>query len=560
MTMKASRRSVLTGSAMLAVGGALASCSFEKENGSGSTSGDGSSAPVEININAFGPKPTFIENFNPFSPTDGVVGSNYFYDPLGYVDANDENNVKPWLAESIEFDAEAQTATVTLRDDITWSDGEKITSDDLIYSINDLPKQAEKQKATAPVREMTAKAVDDRVVEITFNKDKRDINGQRTLAAIPPYPRHVFEKEDLAKFTNQKPVSSSPLVIESFSPQRVSLKVREDHFMGKWQQVNRVNWVPFGSAEIGKSMILQGKLDMGTMSMQNAQDTIVKPGNHYWVIELVGSEGILFNCGRAPFNDKYARNAIYAALDTDQIHSLFDIGLPSTSPSTMDEKVFGDAVAPEYREPHKADPAAAKKWLADGGWTVEGGNLTKDGKSYPISFKTVAEYVNWSTWSDGVKAQLNDVLGIDCKILKVPDDQLSEQSAKGEFDLLMTWVGGGPHLAKVYVDFDSKKAVPVGEEAEGNYGRVKNPELDKLLAEADKEFDETKLKELSQQMQKIVVDECYCAPFNPSASFIEASGKNLEGFPEAPLPKGEVIPRPYGPEGWQTMSKLTKKS
>jgi hypothetical protein len=57
-----------------------------------------------------------------------------------------------------------------------------------------------------------------------------------------------------------------------------------------------------------------------------------------------------------------------------------------------------------------------------------------------------------------------------------------------------------------------------------------------------------------------VVEECYCAPFNPSASFLEASGKNFEGFPQMPLAEGDIIPRPYGPEGWQTMSKLVPLS
>ena len=61
-------------------------------------------------------------------------------------------------------------------------------------------------------------------------------------------------------------------------------------------------------------------------------------------------------------------------------------------------------------------------------------------------------------------------------------------------------------------------------------------------------------------MQKIVVDECYCGPFNPSASFLEASGQNFEGFPQMPLGEGDIIPRPYGPEGWKTMSKLVPKS
>ena len=191
---------------------------------------------------------------------------------------------------------------------------------------------------------------------------------------------------------------------------------------------------------------------------------------------------------------------------------------------------------------------------------MEGGKLVKDGKSYPVSYKTVADYVNWSTWSDGVKAQLKDVLGLEVSILKIPDAQIWDQFANGEFEIGMNWVGGGPHLSAVYADFHSKNAAPLGESGDGNYGRIENPELDELLDAAKVEYDDAKLTELSQQMQKIVVEECYCGPFNPSASFLEASGKNFEGFPQMPLAEGDIIPRPYGPEGWKTMAKLVPLS
>ncbi|MFC0672399.1 ABC transporter substrate-binding protein [Brachybacterium hainanense] len=554
MTLSTTRRRFLAGSSAALAAGALAGCSFEKTAGDGGTSTGGGAS---ITVNPFGVRPTFIENFNPFSPTDGVVGSNYLYDTLAYLDMNKQYEIVPWLAKSIEFDPEARKATVTLRDDATWSDGEKITTADLVYTVMELPKQAEEQQANVTSYPFEVTALDEFTAEVTWSEENADSNGDRALAVVPLYPKHVFSTEDLSTFTNPNPVTSSPLTVQEFTPQRVSLAVRDDHFMGAWDHISTVNWAPYGSAEIGKSMVLQGTLDIATLGLQDAEQTVIAKGNHYWTVPLVGSEAIIFNTAKAPFDDVHVRNAVYAALDTDTIHSLYDIGLDSTSPTTMSEKVFGEAILEEYRAPHTADPEAAKKHLADGGWTVEGGALVKDGKTYKISYKTVSDYVNWSTWSDGVKAQLKEVLGLDVSVLKIPDAQIWDQFSSGDFDFGMSWVGGGPHLARVYADFHSKNAVPLGEATDINYGRVKNPELDALLDAAAGEYDETKLLELNQQMQRIVVEQCYFGPFNSSASFLEASGKNFEGFPEIPLPEGAIIPRPYGPEGWQTMAKLS---
>ena len=195
MTTSSTRRTFLAGTAAAAAVGAAAGCSFDKTAGGGRGRRRRQGL---LNVNSFGPRPTFIENFNPFSPTDGVIGSNYLYDTLGYADVNNKYEIVPWLAQSIDFDPEARTATVTLRDDATWSDGEKITTADLVYTVMELPKQAEKQKATVTSYDFEVTAVDDLVAEVTWSEENADISGDRTLAEVPLYPEHVFSAEDLA--------------------------------------------------------------------------------------------------------------------------------------------------------------------------------------------------------------------------------------------------------------------------------------------------------------------------------------------------------------------------
>ena len=77
---------------------------------------------------------------------------------------------------------------MTLRDDATWSDGEKITTADLVYTVMELPKQAEKQKATVTSYDFEVTAVDDLVAEVTWSEENADISGDRTLAEVPLYP------------------------------------------------------------------------------------------------------------------------------------------------------------------------------------------------------------------------------------------------------------------------------------------------------------------------------------------------------------------------------------
>ncbi|WP_084707776.1 ABC transporter substrate-binding protein [Aestuariimicrobium kwangyangense] len=559
------RRSLFLAAAAVAGSGVLASCSFDKSTStstgatSGSTPGGKQFTVDTLNVNSFGPRPSFVNNFSPSSPAEGVVGTGYLYETLLWNDRLNANKLSPWLAKEFTFDRAARTMTITLRDDAKWSDGKPITADDVVYTVVEMPKQAEKQKANAETFDFTATKVDDLTVTFTWPEDKANAEGDRAVGNLRPKPKHVYEKQNLATWTNaDAPVTSTPLTLERFTPQQVTFAVRDDHFNGPIPHVKKVNWVTFGSADVGKNLLLQGKMDLATLSIQNSEDTFVKQteGNKYWTLYANSAEGFFFNCGKAPFNDVAVRKAVYQAIDTDKIHALYDIGLPSISPTGLDPQIWGDWVKPSLTEPHRADTEAAKKTLADAGWTVQGGNLTKDGKSYPISYKTVADYTNWSTWADGVKDQLKTVLGIDIKVLKVPDAQIWEQYNKGEFDMGMTWVASGTHMGFVYSDLDSKQAMPVGEEASANPGRVKDPELDALLAKAQAETDEAKLKELGYQIQQLVVDKAYIGPVNPGANFIEMSGKNWTGLPDK-LEAGSPVPLPYGTaDTWMMLQKL----
>ena len=44
--------------------------------------------------------------------------------------------IMPWLAESSEQNEAADVWTITLREGIEWSDGEPMTADDVVFTIN----------------------------------------------------------------------------------------------------------------------------------------------------------------------------------------------------------------------------------------------------------------------------------------------------------------------------------------------------------------------------------------------------------------------------------------
>ena len=72
---------------------------------------------------------------------------------------------KAELAKSVKMDDSGQVWTVTLRDNIYWSDGEPITADDIIYTTDLIRNPAAKTTISADFTSVSAKKIDDKTVE-----------------------------------------------------------------------------------------------------------------------------------------------------------------------------------------------------------------------------------------------------------------------------------------------------------------------------------------------------------------------------------------------------------
>src|SRR5262245_9559332 len=81
--------------------------------------------------------PTFTRNFNPYTATGLPSGSfvqGAFYEPLIIVA---EGGLKPvpWLARSWQWSNGNKTLTLNLARGVKWSDGQRLDSADVVYSI-----------------------------------------------------------------------------------------------------------------------------------------------------------------------------------------------------------------------------------------------------------------------------------------------------------------------------------------------------------------------------------------------------------------------------------------
>jgi peptide/nickel transport system substrate-binding protein len=78
---------------------------------------------------------TWIRNFNPFSGDFRFPTINGMFEPLMIYNTV-KGELVPWLGTDYEWSADNKKLTITLRDDVKWSDGEDFNADDVVFTFN----------------------------------------------------------------------------------------------------------------------------------------------------------------------------------------------------------------------------------------------------------------------------------------------------------------------------------------------------------------------------------------------------------------------------------------
>ncbi|MGB8361616.1 MAG: ABC transporter substrate-binding protein, partial [Acidimicrobiia bacterium] len=110
------------------------------------------------------------QDWETLNPISGFAVSEYEIWNIHYATltnkAADDFSVIPGLAESWTSSDDGLTYTYTLREGLTWSDGEPLTAEDVAWNINTARDQGW-DNMYSTVQNLDAVVIDDRTVEIT---------------------------------------------------------------------------------------------------------------------------------------------------------------------------------------------------------------------------------------------------------------------------------------------------------------------------------------------------------------------------------------------------------
>ena len=339
------------------------------------------------------------------------------------------------IAESVEVAPDKSWVAFNLRSEPKWHDGQPITVDDVIFSLNILKEKGRPFFRAYYANVSKVEQIGERKVKFTFstsgNRELPTIMGQ--LAVLP---KHYWDGRDFESPTTEPPLGSGAYKVDSFEIGRsVTLKRVADYWGAKLPiNVGQSNWdvIHFDyyrdstvALEAFKAGQYDFRVESGAKNWATGYDTPALRDGRMKKVELpndnpTGMQAFVYNIRRDVFKDRRVREALNYAFDFEwtnktifygqytRTKSYFSnsefasSGLPGPEELKILEKYRGripdEVFTAEYQPPttdgsgnNRTNLRKAIEILKTAGWEVKGGKLTNVQSGQPMQFEILLD-------------------------------------------------------------------------------------------------------------------------------------------------------------------------
>jgi ABC-type transport system substrate-binding protein len=338
-----------------------------------------------------------------------------------YYEANPNLGASFRLEKDVEYLVEPELE-FTLNEGVFWHDGVPLTSGDVLYSFDwsrRQPWNRELRGAFASV--LGLEAVDDIRVRVVYRE--LDALFLETWANLPIMPRHVLDGKGVDWWVNEfgrAPVGTGPFKVEDWREGEVVLARNDEYYLGA-PSMERILFEVMPDAMERRLRLLRGEID--SYLLEYPESKLMRRDERFSVaLTRVPEESVIFwNSAKAPVEAALVRRAISQAIDRERMIETLAPGR-----GEMPGGVFhpSSEYFPRTLEKLPADPSAASKALAKGGWTrAEGGGmLAEDGEPLLIrvAIQKEADFETAAFLRDALK-----VIGVQMEIEMIDPEAMS---------------------------------------------------------------------------------------------------------------------------------------
>ncbi len=407
-----------------------------------------------------------------------------------------DSKIEPGLATKTKVSSDGLTYTFTLRKDAKWSNGDKVTAKDFVYSwrrtldpktnsqyaylFEGIKNATDVMNGKKSTKEVGVKADGDYKLVVTLDKQ---IPYFKLLMGFPtffPQNQKAVEKYGSKYGTASKYMCyDGPFNLTKWTGTNLSwsLKKSDNYWDKKNVKLDSINFKVNKSNSTAYNLYQSGKLDATSLSAEQAKQ--LKGQSGYTVRQAASTFYFQYNQTKPEFQNKKIRQAISMAIDRKEFvnkvlgnGSIPSKGLVSTGLATRNGKDFADASY--VKDGVTVNLAKAKKLWAEGLKEIGKDSLTFGLLSDDTdAAKKTTEFIQ--------SAIESNLKGAKVECANVPFKTRLNRTNQGQFDIVISAWGADFADPISFLDmFTSNNSY--------NAGKWKNAQYDKLI-EASKSTD-----------------------------------------------------------------------
>ncbi len=337
---------------------------------------------------------------------EGLVGQPTYVNPILAGNEADRDLVRltfanlPTLADKIEAEKNGKVYHVRLKENLFWSDGEKLTSDDVVFTLQELQDPQTGSPYLVNWQGVSVSRVSE--LEVQFDLATPNAFFRQYLNDLYAIPKHLFADTPPANWKlsdyNLRPVGSGPYVFDSYEKRADGFisayrLVSNDKYAGNKPYIENFSFIFFTKPEDLIKGFNSGQVDaVAGLEPQSLSD--IRRTYDLAEYSLPVYYAVFWNQNQNPaLADDAVRNALSLAIDRNDLVSkvISGYGKPAHDPLPLDLPGIN-------RTEESFDPGGASQVLSDAGWKMgDQGMLEKDNKKTKIELQFTLTVPNISS-------------------------------------------------------------------------------------------------------------------------------------------------------------------
>jgi peptide/nickel transport system substrate-binding protein len=474
----------------------------------------------------------------------------------------------PDFVTDTQVSNDGTTFTYTVRDELTWSDGEPMTAEDMAFTLNLYQEKHAYLPQGYLVLVKSVEAPDATHVVLKTSAPTGLYSGAVPYMYTYILPEHVWSEhaKEPKQYDNVPNVGSGPFFIAEYQRGEFVRMERNPYWNGPKPHFDELIYRIFKNEDAEAEALKSGEIDFGYFDSPNVFNSLKGQPNiatHFGPIpefdEIGMNNGSAYQKPQGEFEphgdghpaltDPTVRRAIRMAINSQELVDkvLLGYGLPGNS-VIPPVSVEGARWVPEGDEVIPWDIDGANQLLEDAGYVDSDGDGVREmpegslDPGRPLEFRYYVQSDDQTTVKVApfVRAWLEDI-GIKADVTAMSSGRLGDEINAGTYDLFhWGWIPDpDPDSALSWWTCDQR---PANAQTYGNNDAYYcNPEYDRMYKEQRTTLDPTKRFEIVHAMEQMLYEDAHYAVLWYPATLQAYRTDRFTGYEPQPAPKGDLL-------------------